>query len=40
MFGGSLIVGIFAALVPAIMGYKADISETLAKEIGGGPKKL
>ncbi len=31
VFGGSLIVGIFAALVPAILGYKADISETLAK---------
>ncbi len=31
VFVGSLIVGIFAALVPAIMGYKADISETLAK---------
>lgn len=31
VFGGSLIVGIFASLIPAIMAYRADISETLAK---------
>ncbi len=31
VFGGSLIVGIFASLIPAILAYKADISETLAR---------
>lgn len=31
VFGGSLIVGIFASLIPAAMAYRADISETLAK---------
>lgn len=28
---GSLIVGIFASIIPAIMAYKSDISDTLAK---------
>ncbi|MEP5611077.1 MAG: FtsX-like permease family protein [Cyclobacteriaceae bacterium] len=31
VFGGSMIVGIFASLIPAILAYRADISETLAK---------
>lgn len=28
---GSLIVGIFASIIPAVLAYRADISETLAK---------
>jgi len=28
---GSLVVGIFASLIPALMAYKSDISETLSK---------
>jgi len=31
VFGGSMIVGIFASLIPAILAYRADISETLAR---------
>ena len=31
VFGGSMIVGTFASVIPAIMAYRADISETLAK---------
>ena len=28
---GSLAVGIFASIIPAILAYKSDISETLSK---------